>query len=577
VPVGEIRPLGDHAFVIGVADAIAARRLAQAITEAERTTGRDHLREVVGGAATVMVALDPEVADVEALRPVLESLAAASVAPAATEAVATGHGAGAARLVEVPCVFDGPDLAEVASTAGCSPDEVVRLLTSSTLSAAFLGFSPGFAYLEGLPDALAGVPRRPHPRPAVAPGSVALANGYAAVYPTASPGGWQLVGRTALSLFDPHAAPYATLAPGDRVRFTVVQGASQAPTEWPPATPDGTAPALLGTAAFVVEEPGLRCTFQDGGRRGIARLGVPAAGPADPDALRLANRLVGNASDAAALEITARGPTLRVLRPGFVAVVGADPVVRLDGQPLAPGRVTPVAPEQRLVVGEVRGGLRTYVAVAGAFDAPTVMGSCATDDLCGLGPGPLVAGMELRAGALRLPLGDHLADGVVGAGASGGAGERGTADRPITLRVLPGPHAERFARDALEVLVAGRYVVDAASNRVGLRLRTDPSAAPLRRDEDAPAELDSQGMMTGAIQVPPSGEPVVLLGDHATLGGYPVLAVVATVDHGMLGQCAPGKAVAFTLVTAAQAAAALSARRRRLEAAVIGHYPVGLD
>ena len=113
---------------------------------------------------------------------------------------------------------------------------------------------------------------------------------------------------------------------------------------------------------------------------------------------------------------------------------------------------------------------------------------------------------------------------------------------PVALRVVPGPHAELFAADALTRLAAADFVVQAASNRVGLRLRAEAGAATLRSGPGG-GTLDSQGVVTGAVQVPPDGDPVVLLPDHATLGGYAVLAVVASVDHGLLGQCAPGTRV----------------------------------
>ncbi len=136
----------------------------------------------------------------------------------------------------IPCVFDGPDLDDVAALSGCSIEEVVAQLTAQPLTAAVMGFSPGFAYLEGLPAALARVPRRERPRPAVPAGSVALANGHAAVYPTASPGGWHLVGRTRYPLFSATEPPYAALALGDRIHFGVAAvGDSVVPTGSGPA------------------------------------------------------------------------------------------------------------------------------------------------------------------------------------------------------------------------------------------------------------------------------------------------------------------------------------------------------
>ena len=153
-------------------------------------------------------------------------------------------------------------------------------------------------------------------------------------------------------------------------------------------------------------------------------------------------------------------------------------------------------------------------------------------------------------------------------------------DGPTALRVVPGPHSECFAPGTFESLASIRFMVEADSNRVGLRLRRDPQAPPVAVTSGANVEeleLDSQGMVTGAIQVPPNGEPVILLTDHATLGGYPVVAVVAAADHGALGQCAPGSTVVLVPIDHAQAREALRRQRRLLDAAVVGHYPFAVE
>lgn len=565
VPVGQIRPLGEHALLIGVADALAARTLVRTITASE-TAG---LREVVGGLATVMVAFDPDTADIDVLEPRLIELMSASIDGGS---VPPDEGA----LMVVPCIFDGEDMAGVAEAAGCGPEDVVDMLTARPLTVDVVGFSPGFAYLSGLPDRLRTIARRDRPRPSVRPGSVALANGHAAVYPTASPGGWQLVGRTDETFFNPDVPPYARLAPGDRVQFTV------APEPWPrlftvrmrsasvtmqPGDGD-TPPRAAARPVFVVEEPGVRTVLQDGGRRGRAAIGVPAAGPGDPDSFELANRLVGNPADACVLEVTARGPTLHCMDPTFVAVVGAIPNVRLDGQPVAPRRVVPVNAGQQLALGQVYGGLRTYLAAAGGFAGPKVLGSCATDQLSGLGPGPIGIGAQLWVGAMRPPLGDHLVAGI------GAALPAGVA---VALRVVPGPHTERFAPGAFASLATASFTVESESNRVGLLLQPggDPPWAPLAGG--VTAELDSQGTVVGAVQIPPNGHPVILLPDHATLGGYPVLAVVAAADHGLLGQCAPGMRVVLVPIDHGEARDAQRARRRDMETAVVGRYPLAVD
>jgi KipI family sensor histidine kinase inhibitor len=550
VPVGAVTRFGDRALLIGVDDALAGRAPVASLEEALR----DPDAEVVGGEAAVCVVVRDPDRDVATLRAVVLEAVATAVAGAPPD-VAAAEG----RLVTIPCAFDGPDLAEVAALAGCSAAAVVAMLTERPLDVGVVGFSPGFAYLEGLPVPLRGVPRRARPRPSVAAGSVALANGQAAVYPTASPGGWQLVGRTGLSLFSLEGPPYAALVPGDRVQFAlaepgeVTEPAAPAMPAWVP--PPGARPV------FEIVAPGLRAVVQDAGRRGVAAAGVPQAGPADPASCALANALTGNASGAAALELTGGGTRLRALDSCHVAVVGAAPEVRVEGAGVAPGQLVPLSAGQVLEVAALRHGCRTYIAVAGGLLGPAVFGSQSSDELSGLGRGALRAGDRLFAGAWAPPLGDHLLPGT--------ATTLPPGERPVELRVVPGPHADRFAPDVLERLAAASFRIGNDSNRVGLRLRAEGV------DWGATGgEIDSQPMVTGAVQLPPLGEPVVLLPDHATLGGYAVPAVVIAADHALLGQCGPGTAVRLVPVGDGEAAEALRAARRVLAGAVVGPYPL---
>jgi KipI family sensor histidine kinase inhibitor len=549
VPVGEVRRLGDRALLIGAADPASGRALAGAV---ERALGDTGDIEVVCGFATVAVLLRDPDTDVEAVRAVAAQVAVAFPAASAGEE-------SAGRLVSIACTFDGPDLAEVAALAGCHPDAVVAHLTERPLRVAVVGFSPGFAYLEGLPAPLRAVPRRAHPRPQVAAGSVALANGYAAVYPTASPGGWQLVGRTGVALFSAARRPYALLAPGDRVQLTAAGAGDPEPVAAAPWSPPAGARPVLDVVA-----PGLRAVVQDGGRRAMAAAGVPAAAPADPVSFALANRLLGNAASAGTLELTGGGTRLRCRGACHVAVVGGAPEVRVDGAAVPDAQVLPLEPGRVLEVGRLRRGCRTYVAVAGGILGPEVFGSAASDELCGLGAGPLPPGHLLWAGPWAPPLGDHLGAGSASEVAAGGV---------VELRVVPGPHPEWFEPGGVERLAGVVFRVGGDSNRVGIRLHAASGGVAPRRSARA-GELDSQGVVTGAVQVPPGGDPVILMPDHATLGGYPVLAVVASADHGRLGQCAPGTRVRLVPIGHDEADAAWRASRRALEGAVIGHYPL---
>jgi biotin-dependent carboxylase-like uncharacterized protein len=554
VPLGEVRPLGDRAFLIGVADPEDGRALAALLAETENWPGTS--LDVVCGFATVMVAVrDPDL-DVGPVEDIV--LGRVTGRPPVAASASPG------REVVVSCSFDGPDLDDVAELAGIGRANVVDLLCAARLTVSVMGFSPGFAYLDGLPDALQGVARRARPRPAVPAGSVALANGHAAVYPTASPGGWQLVGRTAFPFFTPTVAPYAALRPGDVVRLTVagpgepVEPAVPAPLDWP--APERARPVLEVVAT------GLRAVLQDEGRHGVASLGVPNAGPADPDSFLLVNRLVGNRDGAGTLEVTSGGARVRCLAACHVAVVGGAPDVRIDGAAVPSGQVVPLVPGQLLEIGRLHGGLRSYIGVAGGLCGPDVLASVASDELSGLGPGPLRPGRVLSAGPWKPPLGDHLLPGPP---------RQVPGEGPVVLRVVAGPHGERFDPDVSSRLRDARFRVGTTSNRVGLRLEVlevDTMSGELVAEEGP--ELDSQGVVTGVVQIPPGGELVVLGPDHATLGGYPVAAVVASVDHALLGQCAPGCEVRFEPVGIDEARHAWRAWRRTLDGAVQGHYPV---
>ncbi len=283
------------------------------------------------------------------------------------------------------------------------------------------------------------------------------------------------------------------------------------------------------TPAIEVVRPGALTTVQDLGRPGFAHLGVPRSGAADRASLRLANRLVGNPDSAPALETTLVGPTLRFARAATIALTGATVDARLDDHAVAMNAALDVAAGATLRVGTARSGLRTYIAVHGGISVPAVLGSASTDVLSGLGPKPLAAGTTLAVGTLAQA---RVEVGVVAV--------RAVAAEP-TLRIVPGPRDDWFTAAALATLTHGPYVVSADSNRTGVRL-TGPD---LRRTRDG--ELASEGMVPGALQVPPSGQPILLLADHPTTGGYPVIAVVGSDDLPIAGQLRPGQSVRFAI------------------------------
>ncbi|MFI7574568.1 biotin-dependent carboxyltransferase family protein [Micromonospora sp. NPDC049497] len=270
---------------------------------------------------------------------------------------------------------------------------------------------------------------------------------------------------------------------------------------------------------------GALTTVQDLGRPGWAHLGVPRSGALDPDALRLANRLVGNPESAAGLEITLTGCELRFRLAATVALTGADVAVRVGGRPGDTGRPLSVSAGAVLRVDAPRAGLRTWLAVGGGIAVEPVLGSRATDTLSGLGPPPLRDGDRLPVGA---PAGPPAPVDVTVAP---------PVPDEVRLTVRLGPRDDWFTAAARDRLLRSAYAVSPLSNRVGARL----TGAPLPRA--VAGELPSEGIVLGAVQVPADGQPLVFLADHPTTGGYPVIGVVDDVTP--LAQARPGTTVRF--------------------------------
>ncbi len=313
---------------------------------------------------------------------------------------------------------------------------------------------------------------------------------------------------------------------------------------------------------LTVVKPGMLTTVQDLGRRGYQGVGVPVSGPMDVYSHRLANAVLGNDPMAAALEITLMGPELVADGGCVCAVAGAEIDVTVDGRAVSYNLPFDVPSGSRIRFGARRRGARTTLAVRGGFDLPATLGSRATHLASQMGP---FGGRALRAGD-ALPVGAKGANGANGAngagangaGANGAKGAKGAPldlpDGGARLRVLPAVHRERFTNEAWMRLTHERYVVTPQSNRMGYRL--DGPVLP----HAGSSEILSEAMPVGAMQVPASGLPILLLAECATTGGYPTIANVITADLPLAGQLAPGDWIEFAPCTRDEALAALRAR-----------------
>lgn len=279
--------------------------------------------------------------------------------------------------------------------------------------------------------------------------------------------------------------------------------------------------------ALEIVDPGIHAHIQDDGRMGHMAVGVGRAGAADHGAYALATRLVGNAPGAAAIEATLGGLRVRAMGDLLVALTGAPTHAHVDGRPVAHAALLRLPTGAELALGVPLLGLRTYLAVRGGVAVAPVLGSRSTDTMSGLGPPPLTAGTVLQVGTstVHLPRVDH---------APVAPPENGE----VTLRVTAGPRHDWFADP--EQLATIAWAVSDKSDRKGIRLiGGSVQRAPDLRD----AELPSEGMVRGAIQIPPNGEPVIFLNDHPVTGGYPVIGVIRTADIDRAAQLVPGQEV----------------------------------
>lgn len=513
-----LKPLGDSAWWIGfpgLAGEAAFSRV-MGLVDALAQNRPAGVRDVVSSFDTVVVHFGD--ADAQEIRRWIAGTGASAHRPAGT-------------LHEIPVCYgggDGPDLGEVARRTGMSAAEVIALHSGADYMVAAVGFSPGFPYLMGLPDPLR-LPRLATPRMSVPAGSVAIAGGQAGIYPVASPGGWHLLGKTAVDLFDPHRTTPALLHPGDRVRFIAVE---ELPARVPraPETP----PAA---GSIEVVSPGAQTTVQDFGRFGHESSGVSPGGVMDPHAMRLANLLVGNPEDAAVLEICLNGPVLRF---------HADAVIALAADSGKPRKVSAGA---TVDFSKFAGGLRTCLAVAGGFDVPKILGSASTDLRGGFGG---FAGRALAAG-------DLLGVGVLGTPPPAGhwhVGRPAARVAGIELRFVRGAQADWFSKEARKRMTGAAFQLTPRSDRMGARL----SGPPL--DLAGSREMTSQPVACGSIQVPPDGQPIILTSARQTIGGYPQIGHVISVDLPLLARAWPGTAVRFREVEAEEAWALKQCRER---------------
>ncbi|BET95379.1 5-oxoprolinase subunit B/C family protein [Xenorhabdus taiwanensis] len=440
------------------------------------------------------------------------------------------------KSIEIPVHYNGDDLALVAEILGCTVQEVIQQHTENEYTVAFTGFAPGFAYMVSNTSQW-NIPRRKTPRTRIPAGAVALAGEFSSIYPQASPGGWQLIGITTERMWDLSRPSPALLQPGYRVNFrdagrhptTISLPEMNSPETNPLETPDSNiASAPSVTCYLEILSVGLQTLFQDLGRVGLAKLGISESGAMDKSALRSANRIVGNPSDQACLEIVQGGFKAIAYGQILVAITGAPCPIKIK---TPSGEIFHVNTYQlidlndgdEISLGVPVAGMRSYLSVRGGFTVSTILSSHSFDTLSNIGPAPLKMNDKLVIGETS-----HCAAISV---SETPAFDMPNKDEIVILDIIFGPRTDWFTQESIDLLSKQIWQVTLQSNRIGLRLNGECSLSRIKLQE-----LPSEGTCSGSIQIPASGQPVLFLADHPLTGGYPVIASVADYHLDLAGQ-----------------------------------------
>ncbi len=454
-------------------------------------------------------------------------------------------------LHEIPVCYEGefaPDMESVSAHTGLSAQEILSLHSGRDYLIFMLGFLPGFPYLGNMNPKLE-VPRLKTPRTKIPAGSVAIGGKQTGVYPMVSPGGWQIIGRTPLPLYDPLRNPPVLYRAGDRIRFVPVSKEDFAKIEQ--KQNQNTAciaekPRFAVGSGIQVLSAGACTTVQDKGRYGFQHIGISESGAMDYISFKAANCLVGNPDDSACLEATLVLPRIRFTLPCDFAVTGARMNVYLDEKLVEQDSLIHAGEGSILSSDYATGGFRAYIAFRGGILLPAVSKSVSTNLSCKIGG---ISGQMLKDG-------DELAIGY--AEKSEKSLEKTflvklldipsnlSVNKVCKIRVVKAAQYDFFSQSAIEQFTQNVYTVMPESNRMGIRLGGKPLDCPS-------TDIISDSIPLGAVQITSAGLPVIMAADRQTCGGYAKIAAVIRSDMAVLAQLPPGSKVSFEFVSHSEA------------------------
>jgi len=453
------------------------------------------------------------------------------------------------RLIQIPVCYDdefGIDLKTIAGKKNISPDEIVRIHYSKTYHVFMLGFLPGFAYMGEVDEKIA-VSRHQQPRKKIDAGSVGIAGKQTGIYPLSSPGGWQIIGRTPLKLFDApvytsgndneSSAHLTLLQPGDMVNFYPINRQEYLTIQNEAAGRDG-APSLStgkSSPGMTILKAGLLDTVQDGGRYGYQHLGINPGGAMDVFSFRKANILAGNKPGVAALELFFPAAEILFEQDTLAAVAGANFEPEINGNKTKINYPFFIRKGDVLRFRKPVSGNCCYLALHGGLDVVQWLGSASTNikatagGFCGraLKKGDVLSFHPFTSppknGDINMPF--NIPDLF--------------APEDEKLFVVEGKEWESLMPDSKKIFLEEPFTITADADKMGYRL----SGHPLYRSTHE--EIVSSAVTCGTIQLLPDGRLIILMADHQTTGGYPAIAHVITAHHSRLAQKRPGDKIRF--------------------------------
>ena len=445
-----------------------------------------------------------------------------------------------------------PDLLASAEKCNLTVREFINRHKNSKIQVDILGFMPGFSYCSGLDTSLK-LPRLESPRISVPAGSVAIAELQTAIYPQPTPGGWNIIGRSPDMLFDPSKSDPSLLRAGEYVEFIEIDLDEFRKIEAQKLNKGAQNKSKEGVANHSIEviSPGLQTTIQSLPRYGFAHVALSAGGPMDQEGARMANALLGNPDDAVGLEITGAGTKLLFHEDIWVAWVGARCMVHASGNSIPGNRPVFIRKGETLIFGTMLQGYRLFLALSGGIDSEFILGGKGSHLSAGIGGNALQKGDVLHFShaqdIYQKPFIKKMQDAQIRFPKWSIASPALPGKKLEIIKVLPSIHLNVLSTDEQDALWKTVWTVSSQSNRMGMRLESDLKiSSPI-------TGIASQGIWFGTVQLPPSGQPILMMVEHQTTGGYPRLMEMVSAERSKLAQLRPGDKIQFLPITLEEA------------------------